>query len=60
MTGRRPHRSASRPDTIENADQVIVLDQGRVVQTGKPADLARARGEIYAQIYLDELSAEKG
>jgi subfamily B ATP-binding cassette protein MsbA len=48
---------AHRRETIENADQVIVLDQGRVVQTGTPTELARANG-LYAQLYLDQVPTE--
>jgi ATP-binding cassette, subfamily B, bacterial MsbA len=44
---------AHRRSTIENADQVIVLDHGRVVQTGPPSALIEAEG-MYAELYLDE------
>ena len=40
------HRAA----TIQRADQIVVLDQGRVVQRGQHADLLREGGE-YARIY---------
>ena len=43
---------AHRRETIENADHVIVIDAGRVVQTGTPTELARAGG-VYARLYLD-------
>lgn len=42
---------AHRRETIENADQVVVLDEGRVVQRGSPAELARADG-VYGRLYL--------
>lgn len=44
---------AHRRETIENADQVVVLDEGRVVQRGSHAELARADG-VYARLYLRE------
>lgn len=45
---------AHRRETIENADKVIVIDEGRVVQTGTPAGLAR-EGGVYARLHLDEI-----
>ena len=35
---------AHRLSTAARADQIVVLDQGQVVQTGKPADLAAQEG----------------
>jgi subfamily B ATP-binding cassette protein MsbA len=43
---------AHRRETIENADHVIVLDRGKVVQVGTPATLSAAEG-VYSQLYLD-------
>jgi ATP-binding cassette, subfamily B, bacterial MsbA len=48
---------AHRRETIENADHVIVVDQGRVVQAGTPAQLCRADG-VYARLYRDEILGE--
>jgi subfamily B ATP-binding cassette protein MsbA len=42
---------AHRLSTISMADHVIVLDQGRVVQQGHPAELMRADG-IFANLFL--------
>jgi ATP-binding cassette, subfamily B, bacterial MsbA len=47
---------AHRRETIETADQVIVLDHGRIVEAGSPAELAR-QGGVYAHLYLDEAPA---
>lgn len=44
---------AHRRETIESADHVIVLNQGRVVQSGSPAELERQRG-LYATLYADD------
>ncbi|TNC46921.1 ABC transporter ATP-binding protein [Rubellimicrobium rubrum] len=44
---------AHRRESIEVADNVVVLDGGRVVEEGSPAALA-ARGGVYAHLYLDE------
>jgi len=40
-----------RPDTLENADRIIVLDQGRVVEIGRHDELIDAEG-LYARIYM--------
>ncbi|WP_156383696.1 lipid A export permease/ATP-binding protein MsbA [Pseudoxanthomonas sp. Root65] len=41
---------AHRLSTIEHADQVLVLDQGRLVEQGTHAELL-ARGGLYAHLY---------
>ncbi|KRG70994.1 lipid A export permease/ATP-binding protein MsbA [Pseudoxanthomonas dokdonensis] len=41
---------AHRLSTIEHADQVLVLDQGRLVEQGSPAELL-ARGGLYAHLH---------
>lgn len=48
---------AQRISTVMNADQIIVLDKGRVVAIGKHADLLEDN-EIYAEIYTSQLLGE--
>ena len=41
---------AHRLSTVEQADRIIVLDSGRIVETGTHAELLRQEG-IYSQLY---------
>jgi ATP-binding cassette subfamily B protein len=48
MAGRTTLIIAHRMSTIANADRVVVVDNGRVVESGPPAELMRAGG-MYAR-----------
>ena len=41
---------AHRLSTVQNADQIVVMDQGRIVETGMHAELL-AHGGIYQKLY---------
>ena len=38
---------AHRLSTVKNADQIVVLDKGKIVETGTHADLSTARGAYF-------------
>jgi subfamily B ATP-binding cassette protein MsbA len=63
MQGRTTIVIAHRLSTVENADRIVVMEQGRIVEIGRHADLLAQSGR-YAQLYRMQFSAvtplEKG
>ena len=49
---------AHRLSTVESADQIIVLDQGRIVESGTHRELLDADG-VYASLYRMQFSGEQ-
>ncbi|MBN1305753.1 MAG: ABC transporter ATP-binding protein [Anaerolineales bacterium] len=50
LEGRTSFVIAHRLSTVRNADQVLVLDQGKLVERGTHADLIK-KGGLYADLY---------
>ncbi|KAA0683618.1 ATP-binding cassette domain-containing protein [Roseomonas genomospecies 6] len=62
MTRRTTIIIAHRLATVLNADRIVVMEQGRVVATGRHADLVR-EGGLYARLaalQFDQAAGEKG
>ncbi len=54
MKGRTSFVIAQRISTVVNADQILVLDQGRIAASGKHEELLE-QSELYAEIYTSQL-----
>ena len=56
LAGRTVLVATQRLSTVAIADRAVVLLDGRIVESGKPADLLRAGGE-FAALFGDEVIA---
>jgi ATP-binding cassette subfamily B protein len=57
MSGRTAVLISHRVAAIKDADQILVLDQGKLVERGKHAQLIAAAG-VYAELYRTQLDIE--
>lgn len=57
MKGRTTFAIAHRLSTILNADQILVIQDGRIVESGTHADLLERRG-LYEQLYSEQFQSE--
>jgi ATP-binding cassette subfamily B protein len=53
LAGRTSLVIAHRLSTVQNANQILVLQHGRIVERGQHEELVRA-GNLYAQLYLKQ------
>ena len=51
MSGRTSVTIAHRMSTAESADEVVVVDRGRIVQRGPHAVLVAEQGSVYAGLH---------
>jgi ATP-binding cassette, subfamily B, bacterial len=57
LKGRTSLVIAHRLSTVRNADQILVLNQGRIVEQGRHEELLGAGG-LYAQLYRTQFAAK--
>jgi ATP-binding cassette subfamily B protein len=53
LVGRTSLVIAHRLSTVQTADQILVLQNGRIVEQGRHEELVRA-GNLYAKLYLKQ------
>jgi ATP-binding cassette, subfamily B, bacterial len=59
LKGRTSIVIAHRLSTIRNADQILVIEKGRIVERGKHEDLL-LHGKRYAELYRTQFTSEDG
>ena len=58
MAGRTSLIIAHRISTIQDADQIIVMDHGRIVETGSHTELLARKGDYY-RLYMTQFSGQQ-
>jgi ATP-binding cassette subfamily B protein len=58
MNGRTSFIIAHRLSTIRRADRILVIEDGRIVESGSHSELLRLRGKYY-QLYTRQFRQEK-
>jgi len=49
---------AHRLSTIQNADSILVMDKGKIVEQGKHIDLLKNKGQYY-ELYKNQFISEQ-
>jgi ATP-binding cassette subfamily B protein len=57
--GRTTITVAHRLSTVRDADEILVVDEGRIVERGKHSDLLVADG-LYAELYRTQFAPQRG
>ena len=58
MEGRTSFIIAHRLSTIKRADRILVIENGRIVESGSHADLIRVQG-LYYNLYTRQFRRER-
>ena len=59
MQGRTSVTIAHRLTTAEHADEVVVVDRGRIVQRGPHAELVQQEGSVYAGLHASWVAQQR-
>jgi ATP-binding cassette subfamily B protein len=59
LAGRTSLVIAHRLSTVREADQILVVDEGRIVERGRHDELLQ-RGGLYAELYRGQFAAQEG
>ena len=55
MAGKTSFIVAHRLSTVQNADKILVMNEGAIVESGKHEELL-AKGGFYAKIYMSQFA----
>ena len=54
MKGRTTFVIAHRLSTIQKADQILVIEEGKIIESGKHDELLQKKGRYYRFVYIPE------
>ena len=59
MKGRTTFIVAHRLSTVRKADRILVLDKGKITESGTHDELVKKKGGIYRQLYELQIGLRK-